>query len=86
MKQQTTTTDRSNVIDLFTGRPLDEVTDRIVVSIENHELIQQTLASFQSYISNEVLADDIRLVDSTATEALEIVEGVSVGISVGVVG
>jgi isoleucyl-tRNA synthetase len=61
-----------------------EVTDRIVVSIESHELIQQTLASFQSYISNEVLADDIRLVAGTGTEALEIVEGVSVGISVGV--
>ncbi len=59
-----------------------EVTDRIDVSIQDHALISETLASFKAYICNEVLANDITLVESTDAEPLEIVEGVSVGIGV----
>lgn len=50
MKQQTTTTDRSNVIDLFTGRPLDEVTDRIV-------RIAPELDGLEMLYSNDTSAD-----------------------------
>ena len=59
-----------------------EVTDRIDVSIQDHALISETLASFKAYICNEVLANDITMVESTDAEPLEIVEGVSVGIGV----
>ncbi|MBK8701665.1 MAG: isoleucine--tRNA ligase [Saprospiraceae bacterium] len=59
-----------------------EVTDRIIVNVEDHEVVRKAISSFSDYIRNEVLANEIRLSDSFDGTMTEIVEGVEVGLSV----
>jgi len=59
------------------------VTDRISVSLEKHELVTAAVASFGDYIKNEVLADDLTLVEVVASgEAIELPEDVRLGMLV----
>ena len=59
------------------------VTDRIKVALEKHDLVTAAVASFGDYIKNEVLADDLRLVETVAGgEAIELPEEVSLGMLV----
>ena len=59
------------------------VTDRIKVSLEKHDLVTAAVASFGDYIKNEVLADDLSLVEVVAgREAIELPEEVTLGMSV----
>ncbi len=59
-----------------------EVTDRIVVTITDHEVVRKAVGQFKEYICNEVLADEI-LLNANDGAVTEIVEGVDVGIEVG---
>ncbi len=60
-----------------------EVTDRIVLTLESSDYIKDAIAQFGSYICNEVLATDLRIVDSLTTgQEVELIEGVSVKITV----
>lgn len=43
------------------------VTDRISVVLERKPFVEKTLTDYKSYISNEVLADDIALADVMET-------------------
>ena len=58
-----------------------EVTDRIVVTITDHEVVSKAVGQFKDYICNEVLADDIFLNANDGT-VTEIMEGVNVEIGV----
>lgn len=59
------------------------VTDRIKVALEKHELVTAAVASFGDYIKNEVLADDLSLVETVAGgEAIELPEEVTLGMLV----
>ena len=59
------------------------VTDRINVALEKHDLVTAAVASFGDYIKNEVLADDLRLVETVAGgEAIELPEEVTLGMLV----
>ncbi|MFK7983326.1 MAG: DUF5915 domain-containing protein, partial [Saprospiraceae bacterium] len=59
------------------------VTDRIKVAIEKHDLVTAAVASFGDYIKNEVLADDLTLVETVAGgEAIELPEEVTLGMLV----
>jgi isoleucyl-tRNA synthetase len=57
------------------------VTDRIVVTIEDHASVRSAIDGHQSYIENEVLADDIQI-GSNEGELTEIEEGLSLKIDV----
>jgi isoleucyl-tRNA synthetase len=59
-----------------------EVTDRIVVTISDHEVVRKAVGQFKDYICNEVLADEILLSDNGGA-ITEVVDGVDVGIEVG---
>ena len=59
------------------------VTDRIKVALEKHELVTAAVESFGDYIKNEVLADDLSLVETVADgEAIELPEEVTLGMLV----
>ncbi|MEM1120791.1 MAG: isoleucine--tRNA ligase [Bacteroidota bacterium] len=59
------------------------VTDRIKVALEKHDLVTAAVASFGDYIKNEVLADDLQLVESIAGgEAIELPEDVQLSMQV----
>ena len=59
------------------------VTDRIKVALEKHDLVTAAVASFGDYIKNEVLADDLQLVETVdGGEAIELPEEVTLGMSV----
>ncbi len=57
-----------------------DVTDRIKVIIEQNDTIDQALASFKDYVSQEVLADDISTEKNVNGEKIEINDQVSVAI------
>ncbi|HOY13608.1 MAG TPA: isoleucine--tRNA ligase, partial [Saprospiraceae bacterium] len=60
-----------------------EVTDRIVVSLEDHPALRPTIASFASYISSEVLADDLILIDQLKEgESVDLTEELALMIAV----
>ena len=60
-----------------------EVTDKIIVKIENHELLKNVMDKHREYIASEVLAEKVELVDSTDTgERIEITEEISLGIQI----
>ncbi|TVQ43291.1 MAG: isoleucine--tRNA ligase [Saprospirales bacterium] len=50
------------------------VTDRIVVKISENQLLKQSLATFEEYIKNEVLADQIVFDDTVQSNEMEIAE------------
>ncbi len=58
------------------------VTDRIVVTIQNHEMVSAAVASYSGYICNEVLANSVSLADAVDGESVELLDGVSVVIGV----
>ena len=59
------------------------VTDRIKVALEKHDLVTAAVESFGDYIKNEVLADDLRLVEVVAGgEVIELPEEISLGMVV----
>lgn len=52
-----------------------DVTDRITLTLEKHDVLNQALAHFKDYICNEVLATSLELVDSlTAGDEVELFE------------
>jgi isoleucyl-tRNA synthetase len=60
-----------------------EVTDRIVLTLEAHEAIQDALTQFGDYICNEVLATDLKTVDQLDNgHAVELIDDVTVKILV----
>lgn len=62
------------------------VTDKIVVQVENHESIHEAIAQFREYISNETLAVRLDLSDSLVDgEEVELTEGVSIRVDVAVI-
>ena len=48
------------------------VTDKIVVTLHDHELIRPAVEQFGDYICNEVLAVDLNLAEVPEGEAIEI--------------
>lgn len=56
------------------------VTDRIVVSLQDHESVIPAIEHFSSYIKDEVLADDIRLEVAPNGEPVELFDDVSIEI------
>ena len=60
-----------------------EVTDRIVLSLEQHSAITAALEQFGQYIVNEVLATDLKVVDTLQIgQEVELEEGIMVKINV----
>ncbi|MFZ1702870.1 MAG: isoleucine--tRNA ligase [Saprospiraceae bacterium] len=62
------------------------VTDRINVQVENHQISDEAVSKFGEYIKNEVLADTVSLHDNLIGEPIEIVEGIALIIRVEKVG
>jgi isoleucyl-tRNA synthetase len=58
------------------------VTDRITIHIEDHELIQPAVEKFGEYIKNEVLGDAITLNGNESGESVEITDTLSLKIAV----
>ena len=58
------------------------VTDKIVVTIEDHERLRSTISEFSDYISNEVLATGLSLEEHVAGEKIELVDDIAVAIEV----
>ncbi len=59
-----------------------DVTDRIKVTIESHDVVAASLADYQDYVAMEVLADSITQAATSDGESVELVDGVSVQIAV----
>lgn len=59
-----------------------DVTDKINVHIQNHEIISEAVSKFSKYIKSEVLAVDIILNDATNGETVEITDDVQLRIFV----
>jgi isoleucyl-tRNA synthetase len=60
-----------------------EITDRILVEIEDKTEVQAGISGFKNYIANEVLADEVTLVTSpTNAVTVDLLEGVSLNIGV----
>jgi isoleucyl-tRNA synthetase len=57
-----------------------EVTDRITVSLQQHNLIADAVAQNKAYICNEILANDILLVESVSGGNKIIIEDVELEI------
>ena len=53
-----------------------DVTDKIYVHIENHDIIRDAINKYSDYIKSEVLATDIVLDDADKGEPVEITEDV----------
>ncbi|MEM8909086.1 MAG: DUF5915 domain-containing protein, partial [Bacteroidota bacterium] len=58
------------------------VTDRIVVTLENHEAISSAIATFGAYIQSETLASTLQLSEAVEGDTIELNEAVSLGIEV----
>ena len=60
-----------------------EVTDRIVLTLENHTAISDAISHFKDYICAEVLATELNLVDSLSNgDKVELVDDVSLKMNV----
>lgn len=60
-----------------------EVTDRVVLTLEAHEAIQDAITQFGDYICNEVLATDLKTVDQLDNgQAVELIDDITVKILV----
>jgi isoleucyl-tRNA synthetase len=60
-----------------------EVTDRILLTLENHTALNDALAQFKDYVCAEVLATELNLVDSLPTgDEVELIDGVNLKMSV----
>jgi isoleucyl-tRNA synthetase len=58
------------------------VTDRIIVEIQKHQVSEEAVSKFDEYIKNEVLADRIKLSENVDGETVEIIDGLSLNIRV----
>jgi isoleucyl-tRNA synthetase len=58
------------------------VTDRINVRIERHEVLEAAVENFREYIKGEVLADSLILAPEVDGEQVELSDEVMVGIEV----
>jgi len=58
------------------------VTDRINVLVEDHEIIRKAIQDFSAFINTEVLADSISLSTQVVGEAVEITDDVTINIQV----
>lgn len=58
------------------------VTDRINVLVEDHEIIRKAIHNFSEFINTEVLADSISLSTQVMGEAVEITDDVTINIQV----
>ena len=63
------------------GKDFD-VTDKILVTIQNHEMVAAAVSDYGDYICNEVLANSVSLADAVDGETVELLDGVSVVIGV----
>ncbi len=59
-----------------------EVTDRITVSVQKHDLISEAVAENKSYICNEILANDILLAENIVDGNKIVIEDVELEISI----
>ncbi|CAA6807213.1 MAG: Isoleucyl-tRNA synthetase (EC, partial [uncultured Aureispira sp.] len=60
-----------------------EVTDRILLTLENHSALNDALAQFKDYICAEVLATELNLVDNLPTgDEVELIDGIHLKMSV----
>ena len=59
-----------------------EVTDRIHVSIEDHEAINKSLTSFNDFVAQEVLADTIESKPLTTGAEIELIDDIKVKIDI----
>ncbi len=57
-----------------------DVTDRIIVNLEDHVQVQPAVQHFGQYIKDEVLAKDIRLSQNPLGDKVELLEGVEIQI------
>jgi isoleucyl-tRNA synthetase len=57
------------------------VTDRIIVSLEDHESVMSAIEHFGDYIKDEVLAKDIQLMKQPGGEEVELLDGIRIRIS-----
>ncbi len=58
------------------------VTDKIAIKIQDHEIIRPAVAQFSDYIKNEVLGVSIELLNNVGGESVEIVDEVYLNIEV----
>jgi isoleucyl-tRNA synthetase len=58
------------------------VTDKIVVTLQNHNSITSAVEAFGDYICNETLAVDLKLAESVNGEIIDLSDEVSLGIQV----
>jgi isoleucyl-tRNA synthetase len=59
------------------------VTDRIKIKLESHDLVLPAIASFSDYIKNEVLADDLLLENAVENgEKIDLQEGVQLDLHI----
>ena len=57
------------------------VTDRIIVSLEDHESVMPAIEHFGDYIKDEVLAKDIQVMKQPGGEEVELLDGIMIQIS-----
>ncbi len=58
------------------------VTDKIVVTLQNHKAITSAVETFSDYICNETLAVDLKLAETVNGEMIDLSDEVSLGIQV----
>jgi len=58
------------------------ITDKIVVTLQNHEAITSAVEAFGDYICSETLAEQLNLQDTVEGDQIELSEEVSLGIEV----
>ena len=58
------------------------ITDKIIVKMENNERLLSVVTQFSTYIKNETLALDIVFVENTGTPQIEINDEISIGLNV----
>ena len=57
-----------------------DVTDRIRVTLSDHQLVQDAVSSFSDYIKSEVLADQLNLNQENEGEQVELVDDVMINV------
>ncbi|NND09437.1 MAG: isoleucine--tRNA ligase [Saprospiraceae bacterium] len=57
-----------------------EVTDRIIINLQQHDAIQPAIDHYGAYIRAEVLANEINLVDDVQGEMVELFEGIELAV------
>ena len=58
------------------------ITDKIVVTLQNHTAITSAVEAFSDYICNETLAVDLKLAENVSGETIDLTDEVSLEIQV----